>query len=125
MVEFGAVARCMAQVHLVLCGAHAVLADGGVLGQVGTLTMAYAARAHGVPFYVAAPHHAFCHTHHVDATAEAVVRGVPTSTRHVLVERPCRDATPPQLVTLLLTDVGVLTPSAVADEMAMWRQAGR
>jgi translation initiation factor 2B subunit (eIF-2B alpha/beta/delta family) len=33
------------------------------------------------------------------------------------LEEPRRDATPPHLITLLITDVGVLTPSAVAEEM--------
>jgi methylthioribose-1-phosphate isomerase len=120
MVEFGAAARCMATVQLVLCGAHAVLADGGVLGRVGTLTLAHAAHAHSRPLYVAAPHHAFCHTRHLDATAQSAVRGVPApSHRRIMLERPGRDATPAQLVTLLLTDVGVLTTSAVADEMTV------
>ena len=98
-----------------------------VVAHIGTLTMAYAARAHGRPFYVAAPHYAFSTTHHLDAAAQTRVRAVPApgsprsttspSAPPVLVERPLRDATPPQLITLLLTDVGVLTPSAVADEM--------
>ena len=124
MIEFGAVARCMAQVQLVLCGAHAVLADGGVLGQVGTLTLAHAAKALGRPLYVAVPHHAFCHARHLDATAQTAVRGVPAPSHpRILLERPRRDSTPPQLVTLLLTDIGVLTASAVADEMLM-RQHG-
>lgn len=118
MIEFGAVARCMAQVQLVVCGAHAVLADGGVLGPVGTLTVAHAAAAHGTPLYVAVPHHALCHTRHLDATAQCAIRGVPfRSDARILRERPRRDSTPPQLVTLLLTDIGVLTASAVADEM--------
>lgn len=125
MIEPGAMARCMAQVQLVLCGAHAVLADGGVLAPVGTLTMAYAARAHGRPFYIAAPHHIFSRTPHVDARAQAMVRARPSamsdSSGPILLEEPWRDATPPQLVTLLITDVGLLTPSAVADEMLQRR----
>ena len=127
MIEPSAISRCMTQVQVVICGAHAVLGDGGVVAHIGTLTMAYAARAHGRPFYVAAPHYAFSTTHHLDAAAQTRVRAVPApgsprsttspSAPPVLVERPLRDATPPQLITLLLTDVGVLTPSAVADEM--------
>ena len=30
---------------------------------------------------------------------------------------PTRDFTPPQFLTLLFTDLGVLTPSAVSDEL--------
>jgi translation initiation factor eIF-2B subunit alpha len=35
----------------------------------------------------------------------------------VTVENPSRDYTPPHLITLLFTDLGVLTPSAVSDEL--------
>ena len=133
IIEPGAVARCMAQCRLVLCGAHAVLGDGGVLARIGTLTMAFAAQAHGRPFYVAAPHYAFSSTHHVDAAAQSKARARPHraatsvgdaggAAAGILVEEPRRDATPPHLITLLITDMGVFTPSAVADEMMRRRQ---
>ena len=49
---------------------------------------------------------------------QAAVRAEPTKgDRRILSERPQRDSTPPHLITLLLTDVGVMTASAVADEM--------
>lgn len=144
MIEFAAVARCMASVQLVLVGADAVLADGGILAPIGTLTIAYAARAHGRPFYVAAPHHLFCSTHHLDAAALTVTRATEVATPSAVIggagggscgapaaavskrsgilrEGPSRDATPPSLVTLLLTDVGVLTTEAVADHALQMR----
>jgi hypothetical protein len=128
MIEFPAVSRCMARVQLVLVGADAVLSDGGVLASVGTLTMAYAAHAHGRPLYVAAPQHVFCSTHTLDATAQTASRGSgpsasprSSSMANVIHEKTTRDATPPHLVTLFLTDVGVLTPAAVADELLQRR----
>lgn len=42
--------------------------------------------------------------------------GVPVPTG-VEVETSARDYTPPQYLTLLLTDLGVLTPSVVSDEL--------
>ena len=189
MVEPAAVARYMPQCRLVLCGAHAVLGDGGALAPIGTLNMAFAAKAHGRPMYVASPHFMFSATHHVEAAARTRARARPiklpaegppsarqimkthsqlpqengveecTASRHsgladaavmgksdrcprsnngkrfdassdpsscrfsrILVETPSRDAIPPNLITLLLTDIGVLTPSAVADEMLRRRQ---
>jgi len=35
----------------------------------------------------------------------------------VNVENSARDYTPPQYLTLLFTDLGILTPSAVSDEL--------
>ena len=34
-----------------------------------------------------------------------------------LGEKPSRDYTPPCYITMLFTDLGVLTPSAVSDEL--------
>lgn len=116
MIEFGAISRCMAQVDLALCGASAVLADGSVLGQTGTLSVAQVAQAFGRPFYVAVPHDALLHARPVDVAGMAV-RPEKTAHARIFRERPLHDLTPPQLITLLLTDVGALTASAVADEM--------
>ena len=35
----------------------------------------------------------------------------------LVAEKPSRDYTPPNYVTMLFTDLGVLTPSAVSDEL--------
>lgn len=42
--------------------------------------------------------------------------GVPIPSK-VEVETSARDYTPPQYLTLLFTDLGVLTPSVVSDEL--------
>ena len=150
MIEPCAIAHCMGQVQLVLCGAHAVRQDGGVIGDLGTQTMAIVAQAHKRPFYVAAPHFLFCRTHelHPDAgcgsSAEwglpwelgppaasppvtrdnseraatppaAAVRGVQHAPP-VSYDISC-DATPPHLISMLFTDLGILTPSAISDEL--------
>ena len=36
---------------------------------------------------------------------------------YLRVEKPSRDYTPPCFITMLFTDLGVLTPSAVSDEL--------
>ena len=35
----------------------------------------------------------------------------------VKIENPSRDYTPPKFISLLFTDLGVLTPAAVSDEL--------
>ena len=35
----------------------------------------------------------------------------------LVLETPSRDYTPPCYITMLFTDLGVLTPSAVSDEL--------
>lgn len=39
------------------------------------------------------------------------------SAQNLSEEHPMIDYTPPSLITLLFTDLGVLTPSAVSDEL--------
>lgn len=39
------------------------------------------------------------------------------SVQNLCDEHPIIDYTPPSLITLLFTDLGVLTPSAVSDEL--------
>ena len=41
----------------------------------------------------------------------------PLLPRSVAVDNPSRDYTPPQFISLLVTDLGVLTPAAVSDEL--------
>ena len=36
---------------------------------------------------------------------------------NVKIEKPSRDYTPPHYITMIFTDLGVLTPSAVSDEL--------
>ena len=147
MIEPCAIAHCMGQVQLVLCGARAVRQDGGVIGDLGTQTMAIVAQAHKRPCYVAAPHFLFCRTHelHPDAgcgssaewglpwelglpaapppvTRDNSERAATPPLREVQHAPPASydiscDATPPHLISLLFTDLGILTPSAISDEL--------
>jgi translation initiation factor eIF-2B subunit alpha len=41
----------------------------------------------------------------------------PLLPRSVAVDNPSRDYTPPAYINLLVTDLGVLTPAAVSDEL--------
>jgi translation initiation factor eIF-2B subunit alpha len=41
----------------------------------------------------------------------------PLLPRNVTVDNPSRDYTPPAYINLLVTDLGVLTPAAVSDEL--------
>ena len=128
MIEPCAVARVMASVALVLCGAHAVLQDGGVVGDIGTLTIAHVAAAHNRPFCVAAPHYLLTRE---PPDAALLLEGgdgdeggggaPPAGERNdatlAAIRRRRRDETPPRLIKLILTDAGVMPPAAVADEL--------
>ncbi len=107
------------RVDLVITGADRVAADGSVANKVGTYSLAVLAAHHGVPFVVVAPRTT------VDlATADGA--GIPVEqraaeevTHHAgtavappgtAAFNPAFDVTPPDLVTALVTEVGVVSP---------------
>jgi methylthioribose-1-phosphate isomerase len=105
-------------VRCVLVGADRIAANGDVANKIGTYGLALAARAHGVPFYVAAPRSS------VDLAAPdgAAIpieqraagevrgfRGAASTPSGAEVWNPAFDVTPAELVTGYLTDGGLLT----------------
>ncbi|CAB1319800.1 unnamed protein product [Coregonus sp. 'balchen'] len=88
-----AVGYIMEKVDLVIVGAEGVVESGGIINNIGTYQLAVCSKAHNKPFYV----------------------WQKASNLHSEEEHPMIDHTPP--ITLLFTDLGVLTPSAVSDEL--------
>ncbi|MCO4100063.1 MAG: S-methyl-5-thioribose-1-phosphate isomerase [Gemmatimonas sp.] len=111
----GAAASLLAlqQIDLVIVGADRITANGDVANKVGTYGVALAAKAHGIPFYVAAPW-------------STIDPATPTG-RDIIIEyrdrdelgelppgvsawNPAFDVTPRHLVTAYLTDRGLVSP---------------
>jgi methylthioribose-1-phosphate isomerase len=113
-----AAAQLMAQgvVDKVVVGADRILGSGHVTNKIGTLPIALAAKFYGVPFYVAAP------VSTLDLVTDAsrvvieerdqrevlVIGGRRFSPRNVGALNPAFDITPPELVTGIVTDRGVV-----------------
>jgi methylthioribose-1-phosphate isomerase len=107
------------KVDLVIVGADRVAANGDVANKIGTYSLAVLARAHDIPFYVAAP------LSTIDLRA-ASGREIPIEERDpselthfggrsvapegVSVWNPAFDITPNTLITALITDAGVFRP---------------
>lgn len=117
----GASATAMAQgrVEAVIVGADRITANGDTANKIGTFTHAVNARYAGIPFYVAAPLSTFDPA--LASGAEIVIeerpavemrewRGQPTAPADVSVWNPAFDVTPGELITAIITEVGVLHP---------------
>lgn len=111
----------MERVDMVLVGAEAVVENGGVINKLGTNQLAIVAKAHNVPVYVTAESYKFARLFPLSQRDMPLERKqldfgplLPTS---VAIDNPSRDYTPPQFISLLFTDLGVLTPAAVSDEL--------
>ena len=110
----------------VLVGADRIAANGDVANKIGTYALALAARAHGVPFYVAAPRSTFDFACAAGADIPIEQRrpeelrclaGQRTVPEGAAIWNPAFDVTPAHLVTAYVTDGGVLR----RDELATLR----
>ncbi|KAH8044006.1 hypothetical protein JL722_14900 [Aureococcus anophagefferens] len=124
MILDTAVAYYMENVDVVLVGAEGVMENGGVINKVGTLTVATCAKAMRKPVYVAAESYKFARLYPLnqrdlpESHAHTVALPLPQSAHaDVVAKSPACDYTPPQFITLLFTDLGILTPAAVSDEL--------
>ncbi len=104
----------------VLVGADRIAANGDVANKIGTYGLALAARAHRVPFYVAAPTSTFDPATPDGASIPIEERAAEELTRwhgHAAAPtgvgawNPAFDVTPADLVTAIITDRGVFAPA--------------
>jgi methylthioribose-1-phosphate isomerase len=107
------------QVDLVLTGADRIAADGSVANKVGTYGLAVLARHHAVPFVVVAPvstvdpetpDGASITVEHRSADEVTRIAGQPVAPAGTHAYNPAFDVTPPDLVTAVVTEEGVIQP---------------
>jgi methylthioribose-1-phosphate isomerase len=104
------------EVDLVIVGADRIARSGDVANKIGTYGLAVLARAHGLPFYVAAPRSTLdLATLRGDAIPieergrdeVATIGGRTVVPPNVPVRHPAFDVTPAALVTAIVTEAGV------------------
>jgi len=109
------------QVHLVITGADRIAANGDTANKIGTYGLAVLAKAHGIPFYVAAPRSTFDLSISDGAaipieerSAEEVSKGFGRVTVPAAVGcyNPAFDVTPGGLIRGIVTERGLLEPVA-------------
>lgn len=119
----------LGRVNKVVVGADRITRDGYVFNKIGTYQEAVLACRHKVPFYPAAPASTFDLTRtHEQVTIEersaievVEIRGRRIAPKGVPVSNPAFDATPPDLITSIITDRGLLEPpfiTSIARSMA-------
>jgi methylthioribose-1-phosphate isomerase len=113
------------KVDLAIVGADRVTKDGYVFNKIGTYQVAVLARRHGIPFYPAAPTSTFdLRRTHDQVTIEerpadevVKIRGRRIAPKGVPVANPAFDMTPPELVTAIVSDQGIVK-SPVQDNIS-------
>ncbi|KAJ2157331.1 translation initiation factor eIF-2B subunit alpha [Coemansia sp. RSA 552] len=118
----------MENVDMVLVGAEGVVESGGLINKIGTYQLAIIARAMKKPFYALAESFKFVRLYPLSQYDLPTYRSDLLSFKEkppgeidwqaeLPRSNPELDYTPPGFITLLFTDLGVLTPSAISDEL--------
>jgi methylthioribose-1-phosphate isomerase len=110
------------RVQLVVVGADRIAANGDTANKIGTYSVAVLARAHGIPFYVAAPTSTFdlslasgrdIPIEQRDAAEVTHGFGAPTAPAGVGAYNLAFDVTPAELIAGIITDQGLIRPVTV------------
>jgi methylthioribose-1-phosphate isomerase len=110
------------RVQLVVTGADRIAANGDSANKIGTYGVAVLARAHGIPFYIAAPSSTFDLSLPTGAAIPIEQRdsrevthglGRQIAPDGVKVYNPAFDVTPAHLITGIITEKGLIAPVTV------------
>ncbi len=116
------------KIDLVVVGADRIAANGDTANKIGTYGVALLAKAHGLPFYVAAPSSTFDLTL-ADGSSIPIEQRDPREVTHgygratapegIDVYNPAFDVTPADLIAGIITERGVIRPVNAATIQAM------
>lgn len=127
-VLINATSHVMAEVTKVMLGAHALLANGYVMSRVGCSQLALIAKAFNVPVLVCCETYKFCDRVQTDSFVSnelgdpndiARVENQPTLLKDwkdqsdLSVLNLIYDVTPPELVTMVITEIGMIPCTSV------------
>jgi methylthioribose-1-phosphate isomerase len=106
-------------VSAVVVGADRIAKNGDTANKIGTYGLAVLAKAHGIPFYVAAPRStldpaiacgADIPIEHRNPDEVTSIHGLPIAPAGAHAENPAFDITPADHITAIVTEFGVLQP---------------
>jgi len=107
------------KIDLVVTGADRIAANGDAANKIGTYSVAVLARAHDIPFYVAAPQSTFDFSIPDGSAIPIEIRGEDeirrgfgplTAPEGVACHNPAFDVTPADLIRGIITEKGVIGP---------------
>ena len=141
VIQPSAAAYSLGKINMVMVGAEGVVENGGIVSRIGTYQLAMLAKSVRKPVYVVAESHKFVRLYPLgqcdlpvqqtvvdfsdrmddndDDERDAGVRGA----KEGQIQGGDRDDeevvdyTPPELITALVTEMGIHSPSAVSEEM--------
>ena len=117
------------KIHLCVVGADRIAANGDVANKIGTYSVAVLAKAHNIPFYVAAPYSTIdlktksgddIPIEQRNPSEVTTIHGShAVAPKDVAVYNPAFDVTPAELITGIVTERGVFKPSELAAQFRL------
>lgn len=120
------------RVHAVVTGADRIAANGDAANKIGTYSVAVLAKAHGIPFYVAAPSSTFDLSLETGAdipieerASEEITAGFgkQTAPHDTTVYNPAFDVTPAEYIEAIITERGLIRPVTTENVAALLKDA--
>ncbi|XP_050538849.1 translation initiation factor eIF-2B subunit alpha isoform X2 [Daktulosphaira vitifoliae] len=112
-----AVGYIMEKIDMVMVGAECVVESGGIINKIGSSTMAICAKEFKKPFYVLTESYKFSRIYPLNQRDLPDNFMYSSNNGNNTNVHPIVDYTHPTYITLLFTDLGILMPSAVSDEL--------
>ncbi|MED4755325.1 S-methyl-5-thioribose-1-phosphate isomerase [Brevibacillus choshinensis] len=120
--NMAAMVMSQGKVEAVIVGTDRVAANGDVANKIGTYGVAVLAKAHGIPFYVAAPLSSVdletatgAEIPIEERPAEEITHGLgkQVAPDGIKVYNPAFDVTPAQYITAIVTETGIFKPEEI------------
>jgi len=122
--NMAAMVMSQGKVEAVIVGTDRVAANGDVANKIGTYGVAVLAKAHGIPFYVAAPLSSVdletatgAEIPIEERPAEEITHGLgkQVAPDDIKVYNPAFDVTPAGYITAIVTETGIFKPEEIGN----------
>lgn len=114
------------KVSAVIVGADRVASNGDTANKVGTYQIAISAKYHNIPFYVACPRSSFDFSlssgeeipiEERPSKELTTINSIPIAAEGINCWNPAFDITPADLITGIITEIGVFSPQSIQDHL--------
>ena len=125
LVVDGAAGMYVTAADVCLIGADSVQYNGSVVNKVGSKLLGYAAKDQGIPFYVLCDTNKFNVLNYLGTSLELEAKTpdeVTEPMKNVTIKNPYFEVVPPELITGVITEEGLMEPLDIRQKMESMRK---
>jgi translation initiation factor 2B subunit (eIF-2B alpha/beta/delta family) len=125
LVVDGAASMYISATDICLIGADSVQYNGSAINKVGSKLLGYAARDHGIPYYVLCDTSKFNVLNYLGGSIELEEKTpdeVSEPLKNVSIKNPYFEVVPPELITGVITEEGLMEPLDIRQKMEFMRK---